>query len=205
MSYCKECGSQLDGGTKFCSKCGYPAPMKEIAFCRKCGHPLAQNVNFCNQCGTSSNPVNDPSAAVNNVLPQQSHESFPLRKVGMFTALGKYADFSGRSTRKEYWLFQLFLFLSYFITFIVVNVFVEGVMRIQHSGEPGVAFVALLSLVFLVPSLAVAVRRLHDTGNSGWLLLVTFVPVIGGVILLCFLLKSSERQDNKYGACPLCN
>ena len=104
--------------------------------------------------------------------------------------LQKYAVFSGRATRSEFWLFTL-------INLIVVTslVFLGIVVG-------WIVFVRLLfSLAILIPSIAVAVRRLHDTGRSGWWYFVNFIPLIGLIILIIFLVRGSD-QDNKYGLSP---
>ena len=88
-------------------------------------------------------------------------------------AFKKYAVFSGRAHRAEYWMFFLLNFI-----FLLVLHMIEGI-----SKGPGV-FSVLYSLGVLVPSIAVEVRRLHDTGRSGWWLLINLVPVIGSLVLL---------------------
>ena len=104
----------------------------------------------------------------------------------------KYATFSGRATRSEYWYFFLFY---YFFTFCLG--FIVGFSESDHS----LAVIGLLCLPILLPSLAVSVRRLHDTGRSGWWFFITFVPYIGGIALLIFLCQKSD-EDNKYGSNP---
>lgn len=105
--------------------------------------------------------------------------------------LKKYAVFSGRALRKEYWMFCLFNFI---ITFVLS--FVEGL-----AGGPGVLG-SLYGLAVLIPSLAVSVRRLHDTNRSGWWLLISVVPFIGGIVLLIFMVQDSQPDDNRYGPNP---
>jgi uncharacterized membrane protein YhaH (DUF805 family) len=105
--------------------------------------------------------------------------------------LKKYATFDGRARRKEYWMFFLFnLIISLALAFI------EGIF-----GGPGVLGV-LYSLAVLVPSIAVTVRRLHDTGRSGWWILISLVPVIGWIVLLVFMLTDSHPGSNQYGPNP---
>lgn len=116
--------------------------------------------------------------------------------------LKRYVDFSGRSRRKEYWLFNLGVVLVY-----LALLFVSFVSS-APDGEPGVvsALVALLFIVIwlalIIPSLAVLVRRLHDQERSGWLVLLAFVPVIGGLVLLVFTLLPGTAGENRYGADP---
>jgi len=112
-------------------------------------------------------------------------------------ALKKYAEFGGRARRKEYWFFCLF------------NVIIMAILAMidQAMGGGGVKEgVGLLggiySLAVLVPGLAVSVRRLHDTSRSGWWLLIGFIPVIGVLVLLVFMLLDGTPGRNDYGANP---
>ena len=110
-------------------------------------------------------------------------------------ALSKYADFEGRSRRSEYWYFVLFASLIGFAAGLVAGV-LAGIV-----GE-WVAFLAYIpSLYFLVPNLAVAVRRLHDVGRSGWWLLIYFTG-IGAFVLLYWFVKDSDPGSNEYGPNP---
>ena len=110
--------------------------------------------------------------------------------------LKKYAVFSGRARRKEYWMFFLFnLIITVALTLI------EQMAGI--APEPGQSVLAgLYSLAVLIPGLAVAVRRLHDTGRSGWWLLIGLVPILGAIVLLIFLVLDSEPGENAYGPNP---
>ncbi len=105
--------------------------------------------------------------------------------------LKKYAMFSGRSRRTEYWMFTLFNI----IISVVLSV-VDGV----------VGTMGILSMVYfiaiLVPSLAVSIRRLHDTDRSGWWLLVGLIPFVGAIILLVFMVQDSQPSQNQYGENP---
>jgi uncharacterized membrane protein YhaH (DUF805 family) len=112
-------------------------------------------------------------------------------------ALKKYATFSGRAQRAEYWYF----FLFYILTFIGLS-FIDGITG-TFSEEAGIGLLSgLYSLAILIPSLAVGVRRLHDTGRSGWWLLVGIIPLIGAIVLLIFFVQDSVPGDNLYGSNP---
>lgn len=100
-------------------------------------------------------------------------------------ALKKYADFSGRARRKEYWMF----ILIYMIISIVLSIFGLDVI----SG--------LVALGLLVPSLSIAARRLHDTGRSGWWQLIVLIPLIGAIVLIIFLAQDGH-DENSYGVNP---
>ena len=103
----------------------------------------------------------------------------------------KFADFSGRARRQEYWMFVLFNFL----VSVAVGV-VDGILG------AGGSLSGLYSLAVLVPSLAVAARRLHDTDRSGWWMLIALIPLVGWIILLVFLCSDSKPGANRFGANP---
>lgn len=112
--------------------------------------------------------------------------------------LRKYATFNGRAQRAEYWYFYLFYFVAY--------VALAGVDHVigTWSQEAGVG---LLSSVFIVavllPYLAVATRRLHDIGQSGWWQLIFLIPLIGAIVLLVFFARAGQSGSNEYGTNPL--
>jgi uncharacterized membrane protein YhaH (DUF805 family) len=110
--------------------------------------------------------------------------------------LKKYAVFSGRARRQEFWTFAL---ISFVISVILGAI--DGAIR--SGGNVSVAGLSgLYSLAVLIPSLAVTVRRLHDTGRSGWWILIELIPLIGLVVLLFFLVQDSEPGPNQYGPNP---
>lgn len=110
-------------------------------------------------------------------------------------ALQKYAQFSGRARRREYWGFAVMHALVY------VALLVIDWMLGMSEGDMG-----LLSGLYLLgtalPGLAVTIRRLHDTGRSGWWFLISFVPLIGFIAMLIFLLQDSDQGANVYGPSP---
>jgi len=106
--------------------------------------------------------------------------------------LKKYAVFSGRARRMEYWMFVLINF----IIALVLGV-IEGLLGITYS-----VLSTLYSLAVLIPSLAVAVRRLHDTNRSGWWILINLIPVIGWIIFIVFAAQDSQPGTNQYGPNP---
>lgn len=108
---------------------------------------------------------------------------------GYLATLKKYADFSGRARRTEYWLFVLFNMVIAMLLGVVDYV-------LGSAGLVGLIF----GLAILIPSIAVAVRRLHDTNRSGWWLLIAIIPVIGTIALLIFLVLDSTPGENRFGA-----
>ena len=112
-------------------------------------------------------------------------------------ALKKYATFAGRAQRAEYWYFVLF----YILIFMGLSV-VDGITG-SFNAEAGMGLLgSLLTLALLIPSIAVGVRRLHDTGRSGWWLLIALIPLIGVIVLLVFTVQDSAPGDNMYGQNP---
>ncbi len=105
----------------------------------------------------------------------------------------KYADFSGRARRKEYWMFALFYMISYVITSIVASILPESI---------GSLVLLVFTLGLIVPCLSALVRRLHDTGRSGWWVLLQIVPVIGPIVVFIFCVLEGEPTDNEYGPNP---
>ncbi len=111
--------------------------------------------------------------------------------------LKKYAEFSGRSRRKEYWMYALINMVIVFVIEIAGFAMMKNAVGMILFGLLGI-----YCLATLIPSLAVGIRRLHDTGKSGWWLLISFVPFVGFIILLIFLVKDSDAGANLYGPNP---
>ena len=101
-----------------------------------------------------------------------------------------YVGFSGRARRAEYWQFVLFNIIALAICFVIDLAIKSPVLYLLYV------------LASLLPSLAVGVRRLHDTDRSGWWLLIGLVPLVGGIVLLVFACLEGNRGPNKYGADP---
>jgi len=136
------------------------------------------------------NPYQNPYGNFN--APQQPRAT-------MFTALQKYADFSGRASRREFWLFVIFTQLVQFGIGFVCGLF------LGYSDETLIiigGLVMLFGLFTLIPNLAVGVRRCHDIGRSGWWLLIALVPCIGPIWLLILLALPSDVYNNQYGPNP---
>jgi uncharacterized membrane protein YhaH (DUF805 family) len=110
--------------------------------------------------------------------------------------LKKYAVFDGRARRKEYWMF----FLFNFIVSIVLGI-IDGVIGTGGNGSVGILG-GLYALAVLLPSIGVGIRRLHDTGRSGWWLLIGFVPLIGVLVLIFFFVTAGNPGPNQYGEDP---
>ena len=113
-----------------------------------------------------------------------------------------YSTFKGRSRRSEYWWIQLFLVLTNLAVAAIDLALMNGdVDRFIANGGGGIVGLVWI-LVTIVPALAVLGRRLHDTGKSGWWVLIGFVPFVGTIVLFVFSVLDSDAGDNKYGASP---
>lgn len=103
-----------------------------------------------------------------------------------------YCSFRGRASRSEFWWFQLF----YFILSVVISIVLcwsENVAQIVSY---------IIGLALLLPSLGLAVRRLHDIGKCGWWIFISLIPLVGAIILLVWYCKDSQMEPNKYGPVP---
>jgi uncharacterized membrane protein YhaH (DUF805 family) len=124
----------------------------------------------------------------------------------MLMPLRRYADFSGRSRRKEYWMFALFNVIV--MAGIGIVGAVLGGFSLSDSGEMSVGsglmlgLISIYGLAIIVPALAVQVRRFHDQGKSGWFVLLGFIPYIGGFIVLVFMCLDGNKGENRFGPDP---
>jgi len=109
----------------------------------------------------------------------------------------QYADFNGRARRTEFWMFMLFN-----IIFMTIAIVLDNVIGTNFGELPYGFFYLIYALAILIPGLAVEVRRLHDTGRSGWWILISLVPLIGAIWLLVLLVLDSEPEANEYGPNP---
>ncbi|MDR2709768.1 MAG: DUF805 domain-containing protein [Burkholderiales bacterium] len=120
----------------------------------------------------------------------------------------KYAKFDGRASRPEYWFFVMFMWLVFLAFDIVINIagfiFIPASVRADIDSHPMALFLLvspllLYWLAMLVPHIAVAVRRFHDQDKSGWFVLLSFIPFVGGLIVLVFMLLPGTPGDNRFG------
>ena len=114
----------------------------------------------------------------------------------------KYATFSGRASRSEYW----WGYLGLAVTSTVLQIlWMVGTIALLDFGQIA-ALPSLIALVgtigLLIPSITVTVRRLHDTGKSGWMALLIFVPCIGIILWLVWMIEDGQAHENTYGPVP---
>ena len=108
-----------------------------------------------------------------------------------------YSDFNGRARRKEYWMFTLWNFIFALLA-VLLDYSFGIVYPLVGYGPLYIAY----ALFVLVPGIAVAVRRLHDIGKSGWMYLVAFIPIAGFILLLILFIKEGDQGNNSYGEDP---
>lgn len=115
----------------------------------------------------------------------------PIVNYWKLVVLERYAKFDGRAGRAEFWYYALAVFL--------VNI----VLNILSQATGLFLIVSLIwSLAMLIPSIAVGIRRLHDTGKTGWLMLIWLIPIVGWIILIVFWATEGDAADNEYGPKP---
>jgi len=114
-----------------------------------------------------------------------------------FKAVRKYAVFAGRARRKEFWTF--------FLTNLLIALSLRGIDILLGTWNPDDRF-GLVSFIFevviLIPTIAVSIRRLHDTNRSGWQYLILFIPFIGWIYFLVLMAENSQPSENRYGPQP---
>jgi uncharacterized membrane protein YhaH (DUF805 family) len=121
----------------------------------------------------------------------------------MLMPLKRYAEFSGRSRRKEYWMFALGVLIAMFaLSFLLIGGIDFSTGMPEEGFGLGLIALTLLSLAILIPGIAVQVRRFHDQDKSGWFVLLNFVPYIGGLIVLVMMCLEGTRGPNRYGPDP---
>jgi uncharacterized membrane protein YhaH (DUF805 family) len=110
------------------------------------------------------------------------------------SVLKRYVDFQGRARRREYWMF----FLANVIVSVLFLLIGSMIMNSSEVTVPNMIY----SLAVLLPSLAAAARRLHDTGKSAWYLFIGLVPIVGPILIIVFLATEGTKGDNAYGPNP---
>lgn len=138
----------------------------------------------------TNTPIQNISTQLDEISNQdQSEENYNL--IDWFVkGLKNYANFKGRARRKEYWFFVLSQFILIFIAAILDSIL---------FGDPSLLY-TIVALGLFIPSLAVAVRRLHDIGKSGWWYLICLIPIIGSILLIIWLATETKQENNQWGS-----
>ena len=135
-----------------------------------------------------SNPVQNISNQLDKLSDQNKAEE-QFNMIDWFVkCLKNYATFTGRARRKEYWYFVLVQFII-----LIVAQIIDAILGTEF------VFYAIVALALFIPSLAAAVRRLHDTGRSGWWFLIAIIPLIGTILLIIWLASDTKQENNQWG------
>ena len=161
--------------------------------CQTCGNDNPENAQFCGGCGVSLSASTPTDVGIDAA-------ELPMVDFGTAVKLGfqRYVDFSGRSTRAEYWWWGLFTVVASLALFIADNLTGNS----STFGWLGGLLDTLFTLATIIPSLALGVRRLHDINRTGWWLLLWFVLVIGWIVLIVWAIERGDEGPNKYGPDP---
>lgn len=116
------------------------------------------------------------------------------------TVLSKYATFSGRATRSEFWWWALAVLIIFAVTRLVDGAVILPALGFEaFQDEGGQPLSVVVALILIIPNMAVGVRRLHDIGRTGWWLLLGLVPVVGTLVLIYFYIQPSDAEENQFG------
>lgn len=151
-------------------------------YCPNCGKQNPDNANFCLECGAAMQSTTNYRGPVANARSLTFTES-------VSSCFSKAFVFTGRASRAEFWWFALFTLLVSMVA---------GIIDQSSYGEPATV-TAITNLVMLFPSLAVNIRRLHDTGHSGWWYLI-ILTIIGIIPYFIWMVSKGDDRQNEYGA-----
>lgn len=199
---CQHCGNPLPEGAKFCSICGHPQAQLT---CSNCGTPLEPNTLFCSNCGTPVGTDTTTPEAVKTSPTQRTNsvydwEPFELNELDTLTFVltKKYIEFQGRASRSEFFRYNLMISLCLTIISIIMDI----IKLITNDIMTAIVLYILLGIIdlaLILPGLAIAVRRLHDTNKSGWYLLINLIPIVGPIWFLILMLTKGDVYTNNYG------
>lgn len=199
---CQHCGNPLPEGAKFCSICGHPQAQLT---CSNCGTPLEPNTLFCSNCGTPVGTDTTTPEAVKTSPTQRTNsvydwDPFELNELDTLTFVltKKYIEFQGRASRSEFFRYNLMISLCLTIISIIMGI----IKLITNDIMTAIVLYILLGIIdlaLILPSLAIAVRRLHDTNKSGWYLLINLIPIVGPIWFLILMLTKGDVYTNNYG------
>ena len=219
--YCRECGEAISQDSKFCMHCGAdveiveeatPIPATPEPTQEPVPRPAPESMDGDAELALSTHrKLMDSVAAEEKAkvsskrTPAGNTETQRNTKRSImywyFVPLRKYAVFSGRAHRTEYWMFTAWNFVVVFlITFI--GLLIEFILPVAVIAGIFDIIQVLYVLYAFIPSLAVWVRRLHDTGRSGWWSMIGFIPIVGVIGFFVFALMDSDSGENKYGPNP---
>ena len=124
-----------------------------------------------------------------------------MKKYYLNILTNKYADFSGRARRKEYWMWTLYATLIFILAKIMDNMLGLNFELLGQDLGYGWMYV-IAGIINFIPGLSIVVRRLHDIGKSGWFYLIILIPIIGFIWILILLCSDGVTEENKWGTNP---
>ena len=187
MAYCNNCGNFIPEGAKFCENCGAAVEAQADNYGNAQTNSYSQQGSYYQQPDPQQGSYYQPPYQQSVVRPKPS-VSFG-EAISMF--FKRYADFSGRSVKSEYW----YVFLFNLIVSLVLG-FLAGYKSNFFS-----VLASLYSLATIIPFFALSFRRLHDSGRNGFHFLLSLIP-IAGIIILIVLFAQDSVGDNEYGPAP---
>jgi uncharacterized membrane protein YhaH (DUF805 family) len=195
--FCSNCGQSVNARAVACPRCGVP-PRAEKRFCTNCGAAIANPKQvICLQCGTalqSANPlgVGNADGVDANAL-----------GIGFWDIITKkYSMMNGRARRKEFWMFSLWQALVIGIPAFIGFVLATASEDVAIVGGLFIFVGIIFTFALVCPGICLQVRRLHDSGKSGWFWFICLIPYVGGLIMFVLMCFDSQRGDNQYGPNP---
>lgn len=169
----------------YCRNCGNQLN-DGAAVCLSCGVKVGVGKNYCPHCGAKPDPLASICVSCGRELrASNSNSGSDIDSFGgaISSCFKKYATFQGRANRSEYWFFYLFNVLVCFLAWIPILGW-------------------LIMLAIIIPTISVAVRRLHDIGKSGWWYFICLIPLVGFIWLILLFCQPSQEGENEYGPNP---
>lgn len=212
--YCRNCGAEVNEKAVVCTKCGVLIGDGDV-YCQICGYQHDPKAVICVKCGCALKSFGSTHTLDNQVCPTPipfSHKVIVNNNVfsmqeAIKSCWKKYASFSGRACRAEFWYWSLFNFLIG-VLFVILFQIAMGYMITYRYHEDLAVAISIISLIteliLFLPSLSVVVRRLHDIGKNGWFCLISLIPIVGALFLLIWFVRDSSLGENKYGTNPKC-
>lgn len=193
--FCTNCGQKISTQVKFCPFCGAIQNTEENDF----SNETAENSTLKNQSVSQGQANNGSSSSEKMISPNESHEndsasntfaskSFAATK----DALNKVFEFSGRTSQTDYWYAQVGLTVIAILGFIPIFIPIIGVI-----------LMTLIYVALAIVSIALSIRRFHDTNRSGGYYCLIFIPFIGGPVLQVFMAESGNEYINQFGPEPV--
>lgn len=185
--FCRNCGAELSDNAYACTKCGVIVGAGN-RFCAHCGAEPDPKAVICVKCGRKI------EAEIDSELVRTGRENKNVHNIAEAVAslYFHYVGFSGRACRAEYWYSWLY--------FNLIQLLPISAVSGANSVLVGIGIILLFGTA--LPMLAVTVRRLHDTGRSGWWCLLGLIFLVGWIVLLVFMCIDSKPGYNKYGSNP---